>query len=615
MAKKAEVLPFSPQDQDKLREWLAYWRDNPHHFVRDVYGVDLKLFQDCIFWQMFDSTIFVYIASRGQGKTFLTALFAHTMAVLYPGSKIGVFAYRKKQAEIIITEKIMRDMWQQYPAIRSDISWLDKTAGDMVLHYKNGSSIIPAAANDGSRGMRLTVAVRDEYRMMNPDVDKKVISPMLTEQRKPGYLKKPEYAHLEELNTSIYLSSAWMKNHWSYGLFMNEMKKMSEIDVSDEANHFVKENRSYVIGLPWDVSLYEGLLKMNKAKEEMSAEGLSRAAIEMEYLALFYGQAEGAFFELDDVTKNRTLMKPFIPKTSMQLLLQSVRTNSEKKNSYFNYDKKKHGEIRLISADVARVKGKNNDASSFGCIRLIETNNGYEAHIVYMESHEGMRFKKQGIRLRQLFEEFEADYIVVDVLGQGSAIFDELTQYVTDDDTGRTWEPWNTIKPDQLDDGRSIPRDAPKVIYPMRANQALNFQIALNFKSALDQGKVKLLKSDLEARDIYRDQSDFQELGIQEQAHILKPFIETSEFEREITNLISTQTATTKVMTITETPGNRKDRYSMCSYAYFVALQFERDILRPRKNGDSTLNLAKSMMSAMNNKANSFGGLRMGRRR
>lgn len=67
-AKKAEVLPLNEQDQAKLRKWVAYWRDNPHHFVRDVYKVDLKLFQDCIFWQMFDGTIFVYIASRGQGK-------------------------------------------------------------------------------------------------------------------------------------------------------------------------------------------------------------------------------------------------------------------------------------------------------------------------------------------------------------------------------------------------------------------------------------------------------------------------------------------------------------------------------------------------------------------
>lgn len=65
MAKKKEVLALSPQEQEKLREWIAYWRDNPHHCVRDVYGVDLKLFQECIFWQMFDGTIYVYIASRG----------------------------------------------------------------------------------------------------------------------------------------------------------------------------------------------------------------------------------------------------------------------------------------------------------------------------------------------------------------------------------------------------------------------------------------------------------------------------------------------------------------------------------------------------------------------
>lgn len=254
---------------------------------------------------------------------------------------------------------------------------------------------------------------------MNPDVDNKVIGPMLTEKRKPGYLKKPEYSHMKELNRNIYLSSAWLKNHWSYGLFTENMKKMGEIDISENANHYVRENRSYVIGLPWDVSLYEGLLDMEKAMEELAKEGLTRAAFEQEYLAMFYGQNENSFFTLDDVTNNRVLMKAFVPKTNIQIMLQSARTASEKKSSYFNYEKKKRDELRVIVADVARAPGKGNDATVFVCGRLIETNHGYDVQVVYMESHQGMHFQRQSIRMKQLFEEFEADYAGVDILGAG----------------------------------------------------------------------------------------------------------------------------------------------------------------------------------------------------
>lgn len=195
---------------------------------------------------------------------------------------------------------------------------------------------------------------------------------------------------------------------------------MGEIDISEDANHYVKENRSYVIGLPWDVSLYEELLDMEKALEELSKEGLTKAAFEQEYLALFYGQNENSFFTLDDVTNNRVLMKAFVPKTNIQIMLQAARNASEKRNSYFTYEKKKHREKRLIVADVARAPGKGNDATVFACGRLIETNNGYDVQIVYMESHQGMHFQRQSIRMKQLFEDFEADYVGVDILGAGS---------------------------------------------------------------------------------------------------------------------------------------------------------------------------------------------------
>lgn len=137
--------------------------------------------------------------------------------------------------------------------------------------------------------------------------------------------------------------------------------------------------------------------------------------------------------------------------------------------------------------------------------------------------------------------------------------------------------------------------------------------MAIDLKSAMEQGKIKFLKSDLEARDIHNDNNEFQEMDYSEKAHILKPFVETSEFEREITNLVTNQSPSTGRLHITNTQGNRKDRYSAVSYLYHIALQFERDILKPRTNGEGALNLAKAMMQA-SNKRNGFGGMRWGRR-
>lgn len=89
--------------------------------------------------------------------------------------------------------------------------------------------------------------------------------------------------------------------------------------------------------------------------------------------------------------------------------------------------------------------------------------------------------------------------------------------------------------------------------------------MAIDLKSAMEQGKIKFLKSDLEARDIHNDNSEFLEMDPAERAHVLKPFVETSEFEREITNLVTSQSASTQRLIITNTKGNRKDRYRVAA--------------------------------------------------
>lgn len=46
-------------------EWASFYRANPHRFVRDYLGVELKLFQQILLYAMMHFNFLTYIASRG----------------------------------------------------------------------------------------------------------------------------------------------------------------------------------------------------------------------------------------------------------------------------------------------------------------------------------------------------------------------------------------------------------------------------------------------------------------------------------------------------------------------------------------------------------------------
>jgi len=141
--------------------WCSFYRANPQRFVRDYLGIELKIFQQIILYVMMHFHFLTYIAARGQGKTFLTAVFCVTRAILYPGTKIIAAAGQKSQAKEIIgkIEEIMREA----PLLKREISDIKNSANDPRVEFLNGSWIRVVAANDGARGQRSNLLIVDMY--------------------------------------------------------------------------------------------------------------------------------------------------------------------------------------------------------------------------------------------------------------------------------------------------------------------------------------------------------------------------------------------------------------------------------------------------------------------
>ena len=75
--------------------------------------------------------------------------------------------------------------------------------------------------------------------------------------------------------------------------------------------------------------------------------------------------------------------------------------------------------------DVATAGGSKNDASAISLLQILPTNNAqYVRNLVYMETLGGGHGQDQAIRVRQLYDDFDADYVVLDTNGVGITVFD-----------------------------------------------------------------------------------------------------------------------------------------------------------------------------------------------
>ena len=90
------------QRYDKLlsgaASWGAFYRENVEKFAEDYLHLRLKIFQKILLVMMFSSNIFVFVAARGIGKTFLSAIYCCIRCILWPGTRICIASGTRGQA-------------------------------------------------------------------------------------------------------------------------------------------------------------------------------------------------------------------------------------------------------------------------------------------------------------------------------------------------------------------------------------------------------------------------------------------------------------------------------------------------------------------------------------
>lgn len=550
--------------------WGSYYRENFDVFIEEYLQFDfLKWFQLMLLAMMNRSRIFLWIAARGMGKSFLIAIFAVGRCILYPGTKVVITSGTRGQS-INVLEKIQMELMPESPNLRNEIDLAATKFGgqDAKIVFKNSSYIKVVTASDNARSNRANILIVDEFRMVKKDTIDTVLKKFLTSRRMPPYReltpeeRKREYA--KEPNKSFFLSSAYFKDHWSYNKMIDTFKMMLNDGKTD-----------FVCGFPYELSIQEGLLFPEDVESDMLESDFSEIKWSMEMEAMWFGDDGGTFFDFNSISKNRKIKYPMLPDR-----LSSKIGNSSK----VRIPPKQNGEKRILSADIALMSSKkhNNDASAIFINQLTPTKVGrYISNIVYCDSMEGLHTEDQALVIRKLYDEYQCDYIVLDTNGVGLGCFDCLVRDMSDPETGEVYPALSCCNDPAMAD-RCTVIGADKVIWSIKASANLNSECAILLREGFKSGKIRLLVTEYDADVLFSDIAGYSKLSGLEQEHLKAPYTHTTLLINELVNLQHEESG--GKVKVFEKTGMRKDRYSSLSYNYYVATQIENKLSKRFNN-------------------------------
>jgi hypothetical protein len=553
--------------RDRIKSWTTFYRNNPSYFVEHYMDVQLYPYQR--FWLnlMANSTEFVGIASRASAKSWLIAVYAIARCILYPGTIVALASSTKGQAGLIISEKC-RTLRDDHPNIARECSSLVTNQNKWEMTFHNGSKINVVVSGEGGRGHRSHVTVLEERRLISNEIIDSVIRPFLVSRQAP-YMKNPKYSEIAELREEpqeVIITSAHYKSYEWYP----ETKRFLKMIVEGDQN-------TKCVFLDYPISIHHGI----KTKKQMIREKANMDPITflMEYGNIPYGSSSLSFYKLG--LFDRSIKRSWRP------IRDEVFITSHKNN----YDIPKHSdEMRIVSVDVAMRAGSTNDNTVISCGRLLPSKRGWLTEIVYMESHNGKNTNLQALRIKQIYEEFQGDILVLDLASAGISVFDALSAVTKDEIRGVEYPAYTVMNSVNVDTKvydelitRTLGQDAVQCIFPISATPALNSLISVKFRERLKKKLIAFLIDDNSEEDFLiksgnKDILDQDDTGVR--AYLLQAHLQTSLMINE--SIALEMVPGQGLVKLDEPAGSRKDRYTSVSYLNYYISLMDIDLLRDK---------------------------------
>lgn len=571
---------FTDEQVDRYKHWITFFRRNPHRFIIDYLGIKLHPYEILTIFSLQRSDVCYIVASRGTAKSWMIAVWALTLCVLYPGIRVKICAKTMKQGSIILSEKL-QSLLDNHPNVAREIKALHYDANSSEAVFHNSSTIKVVPSSDSARGGRATFVIIEESRLVPREIIEGIIRPFL-ETRTPPYRLKPEYANdslLEEEGRISYITSAWYRSEWWYQYVRQIVRRIMKGDTTVS-----------FLAFDYSVCIFHGIKTRRMLKNEM--ENADEATVTMEYRNLPSGVSGKSYFKVAFFP--RKMRHPTYP--------QFEETYNPKKNPY--EIKKVDEELRILGVDIATRANRQNDNSIISVARLIPImGKGYERRLSFLESFKGINTLVQAKRIKQIFFDVDANYLVLDLANAGISVYDSLTQVTTDEERGVDYPAMTVVDSFNIDinlkeelQKRTLGANPLPVIFPISATASLNSQIAVAFRASLQKRLWTFLDMDSNAEEfLLKDYKDLLTDDGTLRAFLLSPFIQTGLLLSESLNL--NMTLQSGYIKLEETPGSHKDRYTSVSYLNWIINEFFDPEIRGEKDTSDDWDVLKSLTS------------------
>lgn len=576
--------------RNNVKKWCTFYRRNINLYASRHLQIRLHPFQHIMLYLMGVSQVFFAICSRGLSKTFIVGLFAMCKCLLYPYSEVHLTSSTISQATKMVKDKMENELCKKLSPIlkyyyEHDLIKFHYGKDEIWIEFvMNGSKMWVDPAADSARGGRATLLIYEECRLLKKGIIDSVFEKM-AHPRQAIFLTLPEYAGdkrwIEECQ-SIYITSARFKSEWFWNTFKTVVQECY-INTRISYNFFAGD---IFLSICFGLKTISDYFKSKKTSGELD--------FRMEDLNEMVGEAENAFFSHDLLKKNQVYRKAYKFPT-----INDIYEGNALKNR-----KKQEDEIRLLWIDFAFANttgAEENDQSVIGCTSLIKKDGRYRRICDYITTHPASDSDGIDLKIREMFWDYHADYIVMDLRNGGEVMYNDLTK--PRKHPQRSENDWNehgftialensyhTVTQQKLDDlkSRTIDPQAIPCLIPMQGTPELNSNMWLDLQRKLRDGEIDLLIEDIEFEQKFEETKEYFTLTDEEKMRIRLPYVMTMALINEAINL-SQEWREGKVK-LSEPRSGTKDIIVSFAYGNYVSSLIINK-LEQNENNDDEVNL------------------------
>ena len=540
---------YLERHKDDLAKWVQLFTAYPDYYLDIIRPVDSEF--SLFFYQRFTLRVLmrfkdVFItAPRAFSKSFITILAFFLQCVFIPGRKVFICANTKQQAAQITKEKVY-EIYDHWPLLKKEVVGyeLKEYPGNfgkdyVTLRFRNGSQLDVVLAGDAARGGRRHGGMIDEIRDGDEEAINSVVIPLVNVSRR---LPNNTVNDKEPNQQIIATTSAGAKTSFAYERLIDTFE-----------NAIIDPDHAFMFGCDWRLPAMHGLIDkqyINKLKMSPSYNAESFAT---EYLSLWQGSSEESWFSFEKLSKYRKIKNP-----------ETHAINRPDSEQFY-----------LLSVDVGRIS----DQTVVSVFRVNIVKGKFYSTLVNIvvlgRTPQTKPFSIQAVDLKKLILAFNPREVVIDTNGLGVGLADEMIKPHYDE-LGNLLPAYGFINDDVYK--KIQPKDAPRILYGIKANGPLNSKIHGNCYSRITSGMVRFLIKEQEAKSALLATKVGQRMTTEQRVVRLMPHEMTTKLFEEMSNLRLKRTGASLDIVL-ERINSRfpKDKYSSFSYGLWRIKELEEE--------------------------------------